>query len=100
VSQFESSRVDAIGLRTTTGAIVGNDTTLVGVLVNWFPMLLLVAVWIFFMNRGGSPAQTALAEQKRHNEALEKILRATRRVFRSSKTTSAVQFQTETLPSG
>jgi ATP-dependent Zn protease len=77
VSQFESSRVDAIGLGTTTGAIVGNDTTLVGVLVNWFPMLLLVAVWIFFMrqmNRGGSPAQTALAEQKRHNEALEKIL--------------------------
>ena len=56
---------------------MGNDTTFVGVLANWFPMLLLIAVWIFFMrqmNRGGSPAHKALAEQKRHNEALEKIL--------------------------
>jgi ATP-dependent Zn protease len=51
--------------------------TLVDWLANWFPMLLLIAVWVYFMrqmNRGGSPAQKALAEQKRHNEALEKIL--------------------------
>lgn len=51
--------------------------TLVDWLVNWFPMLLLIAVWVFFMRRmyrPDSPQQRALAEQKRHNEALEKIL--------------------------
>jgi hypothetical protein len=40
-------------------------------------MLLLVMVWVFFMRqlyRRGGPQQTALAEQKRHNDALEKIL--------------------------
>jgi hypothetical protein len=47
-------------------------------LAEWFPMLLLVAVWIVFMRlmfRKGMPSQQqALAEQKRHNDALEKIL--------------------------
>lgn len=46
-------------------------------LAEWFPVLLLLAVWLVFMwyLRGGAgPAQEALAEQKRHNEALEKIL--------------------------
>jgi hypothetical protein len=40
-------------------------------------MLLLVGVWIFFMRqmRGpNGPQERSLAEQKRHNEALEKIL--------------------------
>ena len=51
--------------------------TLLDWLANWFPMLLLIAVWIFFMRqmyRRDSPQQRALAEQKRHNEALEKII--------------------------
>jgi type II secretory pathway component PulM len=46
-------------------------------LAEWGPMLLLVLVWIVFMrqmSRRGGPQQTALAEQKRHNDALEKIL--------------------------
>jgi|SoiMethySBSTD1v2_1073268.scaffolds.fasta_scaffold862519_2 ATP-dependent Zn protease len=58
-----------------------NTAKLVDLLANWFPMLLLIAVWFFFMRqmrgqlRGpDSPQQQALAEQKRHNEALEKIL--------------------------
>ncbi|MGO9486386.1 MAG: hypothetical protein ACLPX9_17715 [Rhodomicrobium sp.] len=52
------------------------------VLVAWGPMLLIVAVWIFFMvrfmKRGGLTTlqyyDQLLQEQKRHNEALEKIL--------------------------
>jgi cell division protease FtsH len=56
--------------------------SLIEILINWFPILLLIAVWIFFMLRytgGGklSPGQyyaQFLQEQKRHNEALEKIL--------------------------
>ncbi|MBO0763122.1 MAG: hypothetical protein J2P50_00810 [Hyphomicrobiaceae bacterium] len=44
---------------------------------NWFPMLLVIAAFVFFMRRlysPNSPQQQALAEQKRHNDALEKIL--------------------------
>jgi len=40
-------------------------------------MLLLVAAFVFFMRRlyrPDSPYNRAFAEQKRHNEALEKIL--------------------------
>jgi hypothetical protein len=37
-------------------------------------MLLLVAVWVLFMRQYRGPQQTALAEQKRHNDAPEKIL--------------------------
>lgn len=50
---------------------------LLTIAVSWFPMLLLIAVWIFFMRqmRGkGSPAEQSLAEMRRHNDALEKIL--------------------------
>ena len=46
-------------------------------LAEWGPMLLLVVVWVFFMRqiyRRDGPQQTALAEQKRHNDALERIL--------------------------
>ena len=51
--------------------------TLLDLLINWFPMLLLIAVWIFFMRKflgPDGPFQRTLAERKRHNEALEKIL--------------------------
>jgi hypothetical protein len=46
-------------------------------LADWVPMLLLVAAFVFFMRRlyrPDSPYNRAFAEQKRHNEALEKIL--------------------------
>ena len=46
-------------------------------LTNWGPLLLLIAVWVFFMLmmwRKGSPQNQGLAELKRHNDALEKIL--------------------------
>ena len=58
--------------------------SLIGVLVNWAPMLLLIGVWVYFMRkylggrRGGMTNNEYLAlllqEEKRHNEALEKIL--------------------------
>ncbi len=60
--------------------------TIVEILINWFPMLLLIAVWAIFMisfvrrskGRSGLTAvqicEQQLQEQKRHNEALEKIL--------------------------
>jgi type II secretory pathway component PulM len=46
-------------------------------LAEWGPLLLLVVVWVLFMRqmyRRSGPQQTALAEQKRHNDALERIL--------------------------
>ncbi len=55
---------------------------IIDVLVSWFPMLLLIGVWVYFMRRlgGGGKLTTSeyyeqfLREQKRSNEALEKIL--------------------------
>lgn len=46
-------------------------------LANWGPMLLLIAVWIFFMlqfTRKNSPAKQSIEELRRHNDALEKLL--------------------------
>ena len=52
-------------------------------LVNWFPLLLLIGVWIFYMQRGGSSGPTIsrgmaeqLTELRRQSEALERIARA------------------------
>ena len=42
--------------------------SLLGVLVSWFPMLLLIAVWVFFMRGSCSPAADApwvLASRRR-----------------------------------
>ena len=53
--------------------------------VSWGPMLLLIAVWIFFMKKGGAMsykqnmaemkqlAEAQLAEMKRTNEVLARI---------------------------
>lgn len=38
----------------------GEDTSLFSVLINWFPMLLLVAVWIFFMRQMQSGSGRAM----------------------------------------
>ena len=46
----------------------------VGMLINWFPMLLIFGVWMFFLRRmrGGS----FVDHQKRQTEALERIAAA------------------------
>ncbi len=46
-------------------------------LVSWLPFLVLIGAWLFFtqlVRRPNSPQERSLAEQKRHNDALEKIL--------------------------
>jgi hypothetical protein len=63
---------------------MSNDSPLIiNLLVSWAPFLLLIAVWIFFMRRysprpgelrSGQYLALHLEEQKRHNQALEKIL--------------------------
>ena len=60
-----------------------NNINWVDLLINWFPMLLLIGVWIFFMRQtlgGNSPQRqymvANLAEQKRHNEQMEKLVAA------------------------
>lgn len=47
----------------------------VGLLVNWFPMLLIMAVWVFFLRlqtKGGGFAE----QRRRQTEALERIAAA------------------------
>jgi ATP-dependent Zn protease len=41
------------------------------VLLNWFPMLLLIGVWMLFLRKGG-----IYANQKRAADALERIANA------------------------
>ena len=63
--------------------------TLLSLLANWFPMLLLIGVWIYFMRvfmrRSQSQAgmtqiqylEELLKETRRHNEQLERLLTST-----------------------
>jgi len=60
--------------------------TLLSVLISWFPMLLLIGVWIFFLRRLNRDARSKsgmtqtqyleelLQETRRHNEQLERLL--------------------------
>ena len=54
------------------------DLSLTSTLVSWFPMLLLICVWIYFMRQmKGGPAnyhQQILEEYRRNNELLTKIV--------------------------
>jgi ATP-dependent Zn protease len=54
----------------------------INLLINWFPMLLLIGVWVFFLRRmggmGGSGSlvqyrKDHMAEMRRQTEALERI---------------------------
>ena len=58
------------------------DKALLDILISWFPMLLLIGVWIYFM-RSMRPKsgisqfeylEQILAETRRHNNELEKLL--------------------------
>jgi hypothetical protein len=62
------------------------EPSLISLLANWFPMLLLIAVWIYFsrimLRRFQSAsgmtqiqyAEELLKETRRHNEQLERLL--------------------------
>lgn len=45
------SRLDERGVRINVEPVKGDSPTLFGVLLSWFPMLLLIGVWIFFMRQ-------------------------------------------------
>jgi hypothetical protein len=59
---------------------MSNYTTsewVLGWLLNWFPMLLLLVVFVVIMRKffaTDGPVQRQLTERKRHYEVLEKIL--------------------------
>jgi ATP-dependent Zn protease len=65
---------------------VDDTPSLISILAGWFPMLLLIAVWIYFMRRmgGGGNYMNAvrdymnehIAETKRINANLERIAAA------------------------
>jgi ATP-dependent Zn protease len=57
------------------------NTDWVSVLINWFPMLLLIGVWVWFLSRMRSGAypkfqRDYLAEMKRQTEVFERIAAA------------------------
>ncbi len=47
-------------------------------IINWFPMLLLIGVWLFFvwqMRNNGPTQSNVLSELRRRNDVLEKTVR-------------------------
>lgn len=60
--------------------IAGLDV--LGILINWFPMLLLIGVWIFFLRRMGGGRYMSqyqrdyIAMAQRQTEVLERIAAA------------------------
>jgi ATP-dependent Zn protease len=63
----------------TPGIIVAAEKqsreTLESLLISWFPMLLLVAVWIYFMKKKGVQWQSSGGEEmNRHLEKIEQSL--------------------------
>lgn len=60
-----------------------DNPTLLNILISWFPMLLLVAVWVFFMRKmGGKKLSSGIGdvglveEMRRQNKILERIAAA------------------------
>ncbi|MEQ1651988.1 MAG: hypothetical protein ABL897_05840 [Hyphomicrobium sp.] len=56
---------------------------LLSIAVQWLPMIVLIGVWLYFMRRQSNPLkgishaeylEQLLAEERRHNAQLEKIL--------------------------
>ena len=53
-------------------------TDIIGVLINWFPMILLIGVWIYFLRRMrggiyGKYQQESITLLRRQADALERI---------------------------
>ena len=60
------SRIEDKGVEIRAKPDTSNSPTLLGVLLNWFPMLLLIGVWIFFMRQmqGGSNKAMGFGKSK------------------------------------
>jgi membrane protein required for beta-lactamase induction len=57
------------------GRFMFNNSSLAAkMFYDWFPMLVLIVVWIFGIRQVMRHVRARDTEQKRHNEALEKIL--------------------------
>jgi hypothetical protein len=62
---------------------MSSGPSFLGVLLEWFPLMLLLVVWMYFMRRffGGEGAKAfqypreQLEEMKRHNAVVETLLR-------------------------
>lgn len=59
-----------------------SSPTVLGIIIQWFPMILLIGVWVYFMSRMqsskgmtyGDFMEKYLEETQRHNDQLERIL--------------------------
>ncbi len=71
------SRIDGKGIRISGAPDKSDAPTFFGVLVSWFPMLLLIGVWIFFMRQmqGGSNKAMGFGKSKAKllNEKLGRV---------------------------
>jgi len=73
-----ASRLEKTGVRISVTPDKGNSPTLLGTLLSWFPMLLLIGVWIFFMKKmqgggGGGAMGFGKSKAKLLNEEKGKV---------------------------
>ena len=54
--------------------------SLVKILVSWFPMIVLIAVWIYFMKKMKSPQSKTIEYLGRQNELLAKYAESNERI--------------------
>jgi cell division protease FtsH len=72
------SRLDASGVRYSAAPLDDKPNQLLSILVSWFPMLLLIGVWIFFMRQMQSGGGKAMGFGKSRARLLtEKVGRVT-----------------------
>ena len=50
------------------------------IFVSWFPMIVLIAVWIFFMRKMRGPQNQTVVYLKRQNELMEEYIKVSERI--------------------
>lgn len=77
---FDPSMVESLrklGIRIEAHPIDTSESTFWGVLISWFPMLLLIGVWIFFMRQANSGNSKAMSFGKSRAKLIENTKKVT-----------------------
>lgn len=89
---FDPSMVETLrklGVKIEAKPIDTSESTFWGIVISWFPMLLLIGVWIFFMRQASSGNNKAMSFGKSRAKLIENTKRVTfaRRCRRGRKQT-------------
>lgn len=77
---FDPSMVETLrklGVKIEAKPIDTSESTFWGIVISWFPMLLLIGVWIFFMRQASSGNNKAMSFGKSRAKLIENTKRVT-----------------------